>query len=134
SQPAPQPAPQPTPQPFAQQDTPGMPAASATGLVPDPMKSAAGAISPSGLSQLLTAISAAGFSDDKLALIRTSAASNHFTVSQTVSILEQLSFSSDQLEALALLRPRIIDPVNAVQLGAVFSFSSDRDEALRLFQ
>ncbi len=67
-------------------------------------------------------------------MIRSAAAGNHFTVSQAAAILGTLSFSSDQLEALAVLRPKIVDPQNAAQLGSVFDFSSDLDDAMLMFQ
>jgi hypothetical protein len=109
----------------------GLAPASTTGRLPSTM---AGAMPDASHRQLLVAIDAASFSDDKLSLIRAAAASNNFTISQTAAILEKLSFSSDQLEALALLRPRIVDPQNAAQLGSVFSFSSDLESAMELFE
>ena len=115
-------------------NTPGAPAAAAIGMVPDPMKRAASAMSSDSLSALIGSLNSVSFSDDKLNLIRATAASNHFTIRQVAAILETLSFSSDQLEALSALRPRIVDPQNAAQLSAVFSFSSDLEDAMKLFQ
>ena len=93
-----------------------------------------GAIDAASFDALVVGIVDASFSDDKLTLITAAAARNRFTCAQVVEIIDQLSFSSDQLEALAALRPSIIDPHNAALIGGVFTFSSDRDAAMQMFQ
>jgi len=129
-----------TPEPTALPVTPTAipaaraPAAATTGMVPDPMKRTARVMSSDNFSALIGSLNSVSFSSDKLNLIQTAAASNHFTVRQVATILETLSFSSDQLKALSALHPMIVDPQNAAQLGAVFSFSSDLEEAMKLFQ
>ena len=86
------------------------------------------------LSALISNLNSVSFSDDKLSLIQAAAASNHFTISQTVAILQTLDFSPDKLKALGMLRASIVDPQNAAQLGAVFTFSSDISAAMQMFQ
>lgn len=114
--------------------TPGAPAASESGLVPAPMKANISPLSQGSFGGLIGSLNSASFSSDKLSLIRAAAANNHFTISQTAAILETIDFSSDQLAALAALRPKIVDPQNAAQLGAVFTFSSDLEDAMKMFQ
>ena len=85
-------------------------------------------------SSLVNTVAGRSFGDDKLSVIRTSAAHNHFTVSQVGQLLDQFSFGDDKVSAVQILASKVIDPQNAFQLGNKFSFSDDRDQALGYFQ
>lgn len=96
-----------------------------------------GALTPmqaNALAQLQAGIAAASFSDDKLALVRTAAVGNAFTVAQVVTLLNGFSFDSDKVEAVTILRSSVVDPQNAALLMGSFTFSSDQQTVMSLFQ
>ena len=97
----------------------------ATGPVP---------IAPSAFARLVSTVSNASFSDDKLNAIRAAAGGNYFTVAQVGQLVDEISFSKDQVEAVRILRPRIVDPGNGFALADHFSFSSDREKVMAMFQ
>lgn len=86
------------------------------------------------LQQLIQAVKDASFSDDQVSVIRTAASRNHFTCAQAVRLLEILSFSDAKVQAAQALKPAIVDPQNAFQLEAAFSFSSDKEQIRALFR
>lgn len=92
------------------------------------------AMGPQDFGRLESAVEAESFSDDQLDLLRTAAAHSWFNMNQVAALLAHLSFSSDQLKALEILRPRIVDPQNSHQLNAVFTFSSDKEAAQAMFR
>lgn len=69
------------------------------------------------------------FSSDQVNLVRSAAQANTFRSHQVRTMLEHLSFSSTQLEALRIVADRIEDPENAFEILAAFTFSSDKREA-----
>lgn len=86
------------------------------------------------LQQLIQAVNDASFADDQVSVIRTAAASNHFTCAQAVRLLEIPSFSDAKIQAAQALKPAIVDPQNAFQLEAAFSFSSDKEQVRAMFR
>lgn len=92
------------------------------------------AMGPQDFGRLAAAVDGESFSDDQLDLIRTAANHSWFNIDQTVALLEHLSFSSDKLKALEILRPRIVDPQNSHQLNEAFTFSSDKEAAQEMFR
>ena len=93
-----------------------------------------GSIQPAALSQLQASIASAAFSDDKLSIVRTAAANNRFTVAQVAQLLGGFSFDNDKVEAVSILRQSIVDPQNAALLASSFTFSSDKQKVMALFQ
>lgn len=91
-------------------------------------------IQAAALSQLQASISAASFSEDKLAVVRIMATSNAFTVAQVASLMGAFSFNDDKVEAVTILRGSITDPQNGALLANSFTFSSDKQKVLSLFQ
>ncbi|MFT4977173.1 MAG: hypothetical protein ACI8S6_003078 [Myxococcota bacterium] len=92
------------------------------------------AISEGSLRQLIEAVDDASFSSDKVSLIQTAAANNHFECAQVVRLLEPISHSSDKVAAARALHGAIIDPENAHVLEQAFTFSSDKEEIRALFR
>ena len=70
------------------------------------------------------------FSDDKLDYLRQTSRKNYFTCEQLGQILDLFDFSDDKLEAVRILKPRIVDPENAFMLKNKFTFDSDRKKFL----
>ena len=86
------------------------------------------------MAQLRSSISAALFSDDKLALVRTVATRNTFTVAQVTSLMTSFAFDNDRVAAITILRPRITDPQNGFILANSVTFSKDKKAVMALFE
>ena len=99
-----------------------------------PPKADAGPIEAETLAQLRSSISAAFFSDDKLALVRTVAARNTFTVAQVSSLMTSFAFDHDRVAAITILRPSITDPQNGFVLSNNVTFSKDKKAVMALFE
>jgi len=91
-------------------------------------------VSEGKLQQLIAAVTDASFSDDQVSVLRTAASRNHFTCAQVARLVEPISFSDPKIEAVQALRPTIVDPENAHQLEAAFSFSSDKEQVRAMFR
>ncbi|MEL6348057.1 MAG: DUF4476 domain-containing protein [Myxococcota bacterium] len=122
--PAPTPTPTPTPAPEIIQPSP----------TPDASIGNGGAITAAGMQQLIMAINSESFSKDKLAVVQASAAGNTFTVMQVSQLLPLFSFEDDKVKVVYALRSRIVDPQNGALLASQFTFSSDKEEVMKLFQ
>ncbi|MFT6818497.1 MAG: Mg-chelatase subunit ChlD [Myxococcota bacterium] len=90
--------------------------------------SSAFAMPQSSYDSLVRQVDGESFSDDQLTVLRTAASANTFSPRQAAGLLNEFSFSSDQLSALRILAPRLEAGDNSVILSA-FSFSSDQEEA-----
>ncbi len=78
------------------------------------------------LQRLGAALAREGFADNKLRVLQEAAPHHHFLVGQVSQLLQHFPFSDARLEAVRLLRPRILDTQNAFQLYAAFPHSSDK--------
>ena len=83
------------------------------------------AMNETTFGRLLEQLRNVSFSSEQLAVIRSAAVANTFSSEQVRRVLAELSFSSDQLEALRLMSPQLEDPENAFTILDSFSFSSD---------
>lgn len=85
---------------------------------------------PTNQFQTLSAsVEEANFGSDQLRILRTLPEDTTLTVPQAVALLDELSFASEQLQALELLAPFIIDRTQQYQIIQNFTFSSDKDKA-----
>ena len=85
---------------------------------------------PTNQFQTLSAsVEDANFGSDQLRILRTLPEDTTLTVPQAVALLDELSFASEQLQALELLAPFIIDRTQQYQIIQNFTFSSDKDKA-----
>lgn len=91
-------------------------------------------MTPGAFSALVKSVDQASFSSDKIALVQAAAAGNHFTVAQLGTLVDASTHSSDKLKTAEIVAPKIIDRQNAFQLGARFTFSSDKEKVLELFR
>lgn len=94
---------------------------------PRPMK-------PGAFNALLQSVKSASFSSDKINVVTAAAAGNHFTIAQLGQLVDASTHSSDKVKTAELVAPKIVDRKNAFQLGKHFTFSSDKDKVLKLFQ
>jgi hypothetical protein len=85
-------------------------------------------ITPAGLQSLLRAIRGTAFSANKMAIIEEAAAYHHFLVVQLGDIVRSLSFSGNQVRAVELIAPRLLDPENGYTLFQAFAFSGDQEK------
>lgn len=85
-------------------------------------------------ASLLSQVDDASFSDDKLSILRTAATHNGFTCAQLAALLGAMSFADDKLQAVAALRPAIVDPQNAFLINDAFPFSADAQKAQAYFR
>jgi len=72
-------------------------------------------MSPPRFSRLLGQLRVATFVEDRRLLLTTAAQRNHFRCRQLGRILAVLEFSDEKLEAVRLLRPRLVDLDNATR-------------------
>ena len=73
----------------------------------------------------------ASFSERKIGVIKVACISSYFTSAQCAKLLSMISFETDKLEALKVLRPRVLN-INAKEIQKQFSFSSNKEEAMKI--
>jgi flagellar motility protein MotE (MotC chaperone) len=71
----------------------------------------------------------ASFSSDKTSVIQLAAQTSTFRADQIKTLIEQIAFNNDQLEALRILAPALEDPSRSFVILEAFSFSSTKKEA-----
>ena len=87
-------------------------------------------VSDSEFVQILNAIKKATFSSNKIQEITSIAKHNFFTCQQVKSIIKDtLDHSSDKVQALRLLAPKIVDRGNSRNIVDAFVFMSDQQTA-----
>lgn len=101
---------------------------------PAPVPVGPTAMSQAAFSSLVAAVNSGSYSDDKLAAIRTAAAGNWFTIDQVGRLVDGLTYGSDQVTAVQICASKVVDPENAFALASHFTYSSDKESALALFQ
>lgn len=84
---------------------------------------------PRDFEQFEEEVKDAFFGDDALHLIELVAEDNYFSASQIASVLDQLTWSDDKLDALRVMFPRCVDKRNKYKILACFTYSSDKNEA-----
>ncbi len=87
------------------------------------------AMSEADFGKLLSQIRNESFADDQLNVIRAAAKRNNFTVDQTARVIGVLTYSDDQISALRIMYPKVVDPVNSHNILSVFTYSDDKEEA-----
>ena len=73
----------------------------------------------------------ASFTERKIGVIKVACISSYFTSEQCAKLLSMLSFDTAKLEALRVLRPRVLN-INAREIQGQFSFSSNKEEAMEI--
>ena len=101
-------------------------------IIPDGTAHYNGPLSDDAFNVLYGKVQKASFADNKLDLLEVACLGCNFSCAQTARIIKLLSFSSDQLKALSLMAPYIVDPQNAIDIYNVFSFESDKQKAAEI--
>ena len=101
-------------------------------ILPDGTAHYNGPLSDDAFNVLYGKVQKASFADNKLDLLEVACLGCNFSCAQTARIIKLLSFSSDQLKALSLMAPYIVDPQNAIDIYNVFSFESDKQKAAEI--
>ena len=119
--------PRPTPPPVVVVPTPPAPP-------PPPPPPAPTCIPDAHLSPVLAAVKQENFSDEKLTVLRSAMRDRIVCADQVVRIIGLFKFSSDQLEALRIVGPRLLDRHNAYRIYGAFKFSSDKKKAQKILE
>jgi hypothetical protein len=101
---------------------------------PPPPQPVAYGMSDSDFEGLKGAIENASFSKDKIGVLRTAAGSAAFTAHQVGELIDLYSFSKDKLDALGIVRGKIVDRQNNFHILEHFTFSSDKQKAQGMLQ
>ena len=83
-------------------------------------------------AQFLSTLENESFSDDKLLFLRQVSTKNFFTCEQLGKIIDKFTFSDDKLEAVKILKSRLVDPENAFTLKDNFTFDSDKNRFMEI--
>jgi len=78
--------------------------------------------------QLVEAIKAASFDDEKLAVVRHAAQSNWFRAAQIGAVMDLLSFDDGKVDAAAAMWPRMTDPENSFVIFNKLTFDSSKEK------
>lgn len=84
------------------------------------------AATPAQMTTLQQSLNEASFRQDKVRVLRLAVPTMYFSTGQAKQITEAFSFSSDKVEVLTMLYPRLVDPENAHTLFGVLAHASDR--------
>ncbi|MBN2695739.1 DUF4476 domain-containing protein [bacterium] len=90
------------------------------------------AMETNSFKKLNKQIKEAGFASEQITLIKTAASTNTFTCEQIKSLLENMSFANDQIEALKTVSKRVEDPENTDILLELFTFDSDKKKVTEI--
>jgi hypothetical protein len=74
-------------------------------------------------------VSEASFSSAKLAMLKTIYQNFVLTMEQVAGLVDEVSMSSDKMEALDIFAANVLDPSNSACVVDLFSMSSDKEEA-----
>ncbi len=84
------------------------------------------------MQAVLSAIKRESFSSNQLRVLGEAAQGTCFTVAQVEQTLPLFSFEADQLKALQLMAPRILDRQNNFRIYGLFTFESGKQQARRI--
>jgi hypothetical protein len=99
---------------------------------PPPPQPAVQPITEAMLRSLVLAVRNEPFAEDQLNVLAQAAPTQYFLVAQTQQLLRVFTFSKDRLNAVRLLRPRLLDMENSYKLYESFEFTNDKDELKRI--
>ena len=80
-------------------------------------------------SKLYNKVKQASFNDNKFDLIEVASLGCYYSCAQVVRIMKIFPFDDEQLKALKMLAPHIVDLQNTGLIYKVFSFDSEKDKA-----
>ena len=80
-------------------------------------------------SKLYNKVKQASFNDNKFDLIEVASLGCYYSCTQVVRIMKIFPFDDEQLKALKMMAPHIVDLQNTGLIYKVFSFDSEKDKA-----
>ena len=80
-------------------------------------------------SKLYNKVKQASFDDNKFDLIEVASLGCYYSCAQVVRIMKIFPFDDEQLKALKMMAPHIVDLQNTGLIYKVFSFDSEKDKA-----
>ena len=80
-------------------------------------------------SKLYNKVKKASFDDNKFDLIEVASLGCYYSCAQVVRIMKIFPFDDEQLKALKMMAPHIVDLQNTDLIYKVFSFDSEKDKA-----
>ena len=80
-------------------------------------------------SKLYNKVKKASFDDNKFDLIEVASLGCYYSCAQVVRIMKIFPFDDEQLKALKMMAPHIVDLQNTGLIYKVFSFDSEKDKA-----
>jgi len=86
-------------------------------------------MAPASFAALHKSVSTASFASDKLLVVRTALRDNWVAVAQARTLMAEFRMSSEKVEALRLLWPRVVDRENGFRFYEDFTFPSDKSAA-----
>ena len=93
---------------------------------------ATGSFDRHGFAGLQSAIANAGSLGDQTAIVASAANHAHFTAEQVAQIAQTMSSLGNQIEAVELLAPRVIDPQKAYRIAQAMSSVGNQQRAMEL--
>ena len=79
-------------------------------------------------SKLYNKVKKASFDDNKFDLIEVASLGCYYSCAQVVRIMKIFPFDDEQLKALKMMAPHIVDPQNAIVIYQLFSFDSEKQK------
>ena len=89
------------------------------------------AMSDKDFKMMCEVVDEASFNERKIGVIKVACISSYFTSKQCVKLLSMISFENDKLEALKILRPKMLE-IDAKPILKQFTFSSNKDKAIEI--
>ena len=80
-------------------------------------------------SKLYNKVKKASFDDNKFDLIEVASLGCYYSCAQVVRIMKIFPFDDEQLKALKMMAPHIVDLQNTGLIYKIFSFDSEKDKA-----
>ena len=85
-------------------------------------------------SKLYNKVKKASFDDNKFDLIEVASLGCYYSCAQVVRIMKIFPFDDEQLKALKMMAPHIVDLQNTGLIYKIFSFDSEKDKAKEIIR
>ena len=79
-------------------------------------------------TKLYNKVKKASFDDNKFDLIEVASLGCYYSCAQVARIMKIFPFDDEQLKALKMMAPHIVDPQNAIVIYQLFSFDSEKQK------
>lgn len=104
------------------------------GSFPDAPANFVCCIDDASFSKLYNKVENATFKDNKFEILEIASIGCFYSCAQTAYMMRIFSFGDEQLKALRMMAPRIVDPQNAAVIYNVLTFDSEKEEAAEIIR